>query len=401
MYKRITILCMSIMIAASLTVSASAAGANALSGNQEIHLDSIVVDQASRFVTIKGDITAGEGSEVTARVIDPNGKVDYMNQTTSGPNGAFAFTYVPNEAVSGDYQLSVGGEGVNSPVGSQFEIGEAGTIAGATLSGPDSVSSGQSFDLTYGLQHVGQEVAAEDITVTYDTYKLNFASATSLDEDTFAIVGQKESPGQVRLLGVHLAESGTNPNKSLMTLTFTAKTDVSSGIAAIAVAQVMTANQAGVETELSGASYQVQINTIDKTTLNDLIDEARQAHDTAVEGNHAGQYPTGAKAALQTAIDLAVKVADNGTATQEQIEQATTDLSAALTAFRNSVITSIPGDHNHDDKLSIGDLAIVANVYGLQEGDEGWEAAQSSDINHDGKIDIEDLAALARLILSW
>ncbi|MFB9328958.1 dockerin type I domain-containing protein [Paenibacillus aurantiacus] len=58
-----------------------------------------------------------------------------------------------------------------------------------------------------------------------------------------------------------------------------------------------------------------------------------------------------------------------------------------------------PGDVNEDEKVSIGDLALVAKAYGKTSADPDWAEAAKSDINSDGRIDVEDLAALARLIL--
>lgn len=58
----------------------------------------------------------------------------------------------------------------------------------------------------------------------------------------------------------------------------------------------------------------------------------------------------------------------------------------------------IPGDINHDGKISIGDLAVAAAHYGLTEASPEWQKAKAADMNGDGKIDIADLAAIATLI---
>lgn|GEM_PF-74346 len=56
------------------------------------------------------------------------------------------------------------------------------------------------------------------------------------------------------------------------------------------------------------------------------------------------------------------------------------------------------GDMNQDDKVSIGDLAIVAAAYGHSSNEADWAHYSTADVNNDGIIDIEDLAYLARLI---
>lgn len=58
------------------------------------------------------------------------------------------------------------------------------------------------------------------------------------------------------------------------------------------------------------------------------------------------------------------------------------------------------GDLNKDGKISIGDLAIAAGMYGKTESDPNWDQYRLADMNNDGVIDIEDLAAIASLILS-
>jgi endo-alpha-N-acetylgalactosaminidase len=55
----------------------------------------------------------------------------------------------------------------------------------------------------------------------------------------------------------------------------------------------------------------------------------------------------------------------------------------------------IPGDINHDNKVSIGDLAIVAANYGKTSSSPDWEQVKQADVKSDGKIDIEDLAFVA------
>jgi hypothetical protein len=55
----------------------------------------------------------------------------------------------------------------------------------------------------------------------------------------------------------------------------------------------------------------------------------------------------------------------------------------------------IPGDLNHDNKVSIGDLAIVAANYGKTSSSPDWEQVKQADVKSDGKIDIEDLAFVA------
>ncbi|MBP1992261.1 cohesin domain-containing protein [Paenibacillus eucommiae] len=73
---------------------------------------------------------------------------------------------------------------------------------------------------------------------------------------------------------------------------------------------------------------------------------------------------------------------------------------AALSSVNIQVtVDGIYGDFNHDNKVTIGDLAILAVNYGKDTSSSDWEQVKRADLNGDGKIDIEDLAALAKKII--
>nr|WP_255314216.1 dockerin type I domain-containing protein [Bacillus sp. FJAT-26390] len=55
---------------------------------------------------------------------------------------------------------------------------------------------------------------------------------------------------------------------------------------------------------------------------------------------------------------------------------------------------------NHDGKISIGDLAIVASHYGKNSDSPDWNAAKAADLSGDNQIDIEDFAKMAKKILN-
>jgi Ca2+-binding EF-hand superfamily protein len=62
------------------------------------------------------------------------------------------------------------------------------------------------------------------------------------------------------------------------------------------------------------------------------------------------------------------------------------------------VTAGLPGDINRDNKVTVGDLAIMAANYGKTAASPDWEQVKRADLNGDGKIDIEDLAALAQKV---
>ncbi|MBB3113992.1 hypothetical protein FHS18_006108 [Paenibacillus phyllosphaerae] len=274
--------------------------------------------------------------------------------------------------------------------------------ADTTLTGPSTVKAGQTFQVNYGLAANGHETVAQDITITYDSSKLTYTEATSLQPEQFVIAGiDSATPGTIRILGAHVGVGASGLGGELLRLGFQAKADAADGPSTIAVTNVVAGNAGGSETSLSGGTLQIAIRLVDSASLTALIAEATTVHDQAVEGNRKGQYPSGSKAKLQAAIDAAAEVASDEGATQAEVADAVTALTAELKQFRDSVITRVPGDTNQDDKVSIGDLAIVAKAYGMKKGDEGWDGVKGYDFNGDDIIDVEDLVILARKILDW
>ncbi|MDQ8737714.1 cohesin domain-containing protein [Paenibacillus sp. LHD-38] len=388
-----------LMLAVAISLFMTANIVSASEQQEEVIVQTVNADEASGFVTVQGKIASGSGKQVTLTFTDPSGKLDYLNQTTSGADGFFAFTYLPSAVSSGDYLLRAGGEEVNTPYQRTIQLN--GTLAGAVLKGPDTVQAGQNVELVFGLKGVEEDVMAQDMTLVFDETKLEFISVQSMDEVNFIIADYKQTEGKIRFLSVHLNEAPASRNIDHMKLTFKAKENAADGIANVAITELITADSSGVETMLQGASHGIQIGHVDKAALNALLADAQQTHHAAIEGNRIGQYPAGSKDALQKAIDKAVLIASDASATQIAVTKAAEDLNAALEAFKAAVITKVIGDNNNDDRVSIGDLAVMAKAYGMTSQKPGWDAVKGSDLNHDGKIDIEDLAALARLIFNW
>jgi len=145
-------------------------------------------------------------------------------------------------------------------------------------------------------------------------------------------------------------------------------------------------------------AHEFTLEQVDRTALNNLINNAQSIHDAAVEGTKAGQYPAGTKATLQAAINVATDVAKDIDATQLHINEAVAVLNTALETFKSTVSGGTPGDVNGNGEITVGDLALIAKHYGKKFGDADWNDAKVADINKDNKVDVEDLVALAKLI---
>jgi len=93
--------------------------------------------------------------------------------------------------------------------------------------------------------------------------------------------------------------------------------------------------------------------------------------------------------------EIAISLAELGNAQGDDVVAELSSLNVEVTVKRSGV----PGDVNNDEKVTVGDLAMIAAHYGKDSTDVHWMSIQQFDVNHDGKIDIVDLAMVARTIL--
>ncbi|WP_159886732.1 cohesin domain-containing protein [Paenibacillus puerhi] len=263
----------------------------------------------------------------------------------------------------------------------------------ATLTGPGSVTIGQSFSLNYGLVNVTQSVYAQDMTVNYNASQLELQDIQSLKAG-FAIVDKHEvAPGQVRVLAYSQgAENAVSGSGDLLQLRFTALPSSGTVTSSVYLTDVKVSDDKGAVTIVSGGSaHNVVISAIaiDWTALNGAIETAVAALVDATEGSLWGQYPAGSKAVLQAAVSAAQATASDNAATQAQVDQAVLKLNSELQAFNSSFNT----------EATIGDLGVLAKYYNQTSASPDWSLYKRYDTNGNSRIDITDLASIARLIL--
>jgi len=118
---------------------------------------------------------------------------------------------------------------------------------------------------------------------------------------------------------------------------------------------------------------------------------------------------TGAGNAVAAAADIVEltfrsKFVSQATSSEIRIESATLadgqgdEHEAAVSAFTIQIAPGLAGDLNLDNKVTVGDLALIAVHYGKDTNSPDWSQIEHIDLNHDGKIDIEDLVLMARMI---
>lgn len=217
----------------------------------------VMVDYNTKTVTIQGSAEAGK--EVTIKVVNSKGDIDYIDQTTSGANGDYSFTYTPSEFANGQYTASIGGEGIATPQEEHFQISDHASALEVTWNGPGTVYAGETFDLLYGVGNVNDSIYAQDLTIDYDPAKVEFVSAEALHEG-FKIVSMKESEGQLRIIAASLGEDHVvNADGNLLKLSWKAKTLAESAETSIALSKVVVSDGMGAETMPDGISHIVAI----------------------------------------------------------------------------------------------------------------------------------------------
>ncbi|NOU98920.1 carbohydrate-binding protein [Paenibacillus planticolens] len=374
----------------------------ALSSNADLRALSLSSGELSpAFNTGITSYTANVPNSVSSIVMTAS--VDDMNSTVS-VNGQNVTTGQASAPINLNEGSNVIGVVVTAPDLTTktytVTVNRQNAVPVTVLSGASTVVAGQPLVMSVGLSNISQSVYpsvyGQDLTLHYDPLNLQFNSVTSLKEG-FQVIDQKETaPGQLRIVA---ASMGANvpAQGDLLAIQFTAKSVTQATNTTISVDHVVIANGQGNELQVGRASRDIQITVptvpVDKSLLNMAIASAQAMYDAGVEGDGDGQYAIGSKAQLQSAIDAAKAAVNDSNATQQQVDIAKAALEAAMQVFTSKkIIADVNGGG-----VSIGDLAVVAAAYGKQQGQVGWN--EKADVNHDGKVDIEDLAIVAKAIL--
>ncbi|NOU95765.1 hypothetical protein GC093_21435 [Paenibacillus sp. LMG 31456] len=361
---------------------------------------SVIASAGDAKVTLSWAASSGATSYTVKRSTSQNGtfstiasNVTLTSYVDSGLTNGTAYFYVVTA-------VNANGESLPSGQVSATPAAPVGNTPSVSLPSVQPVAFGTTFNTKYGLNNVSSAIFAQDITLHYDSDKLEFVSAESLKAGLSIVQVKQDTPGQVRLIVASLGQTAAvSADGLLIQLNWKAKSLTQNAMAAITAQNVMLAGSSGNITQASAASVYVQLASgVNLTALQAAITNAEAYHSSAVEGTSVGQYPEGSKAALQAAIDSAKAVLANEASTQQQLDGAAATLNAALESFKVKVNKPIEGDLNGDQVVNVGDLAILAAAYGLNSGQAGWNDKKHLDFNNDGVINIVDLVHLVKLI---
>jgi len=389
---------------------------------------------------------------VTAPVVLPQ-TITVAPETTALLLVGANVTLVPTVLPAGATDKTVAWKSSDNTIAS---VSTDGVVTGVAAGGPVTITATSKADKTIlGTATITQvKIAIESILVTPTSAVIvvgKTASATatiSPDNATFQNVtwsSSKDAVATVSSKGVITAQSSgyaiitvtcddntalfktitvTCVDKSILATTITDATTlydastegVSDGmyptgsktivqdaiIAATTVNTTATATQAQVDaaiTTLNTAvdAFKLKKISIDKSILATTIQTAQSVHDGAVEGLADGQYPTGSKAILLTAIGDASTVNGDKLASQAQVDAAITTLNDAITAFQKKVI----GINKGTLAISITNVQTVyaAASEGSADGQypTGSKATLLSAINAADAINKDPLASQAQV----
>jgi hypothetical protein len=170
--------------------------------------------------------------------------------------------------------------------------------------------------------------------VQIDGLALKLPVSTTIDKSTLA--SAITSATNVYTPAVEGLTNGLYPTGSKATL-----------LTAITAASTVNTNTSATQVQVNNAVttldsvllvFQKSIIVVLKTNLVNAINNANSDNSAAVEGLGNGQYPSGSKSTLLSAINAATTVNTNTLATQAQVDTAITTLNTAILAFQKSII---------------------------------------------------------------
>ncbi|MDQ8735158.1 GDSL-type esterase/lipase family protein [Paenibacillus sp. LHD-38] len=167
----------------------------------------------------------------------------------------------------------------------------APTKDSAVLIGPEEVKSGDTFAIQMGLSHLTTTAYAQDIKIDYDATAMAFVSAKSLINGVQLINAQSNTPGKIRLiLASEGEENAINGNAQIVELSFQAKALSSTVTGIIEAAEVVLADENGLETYVEPASIHVKVISNIPEVSGDLNNDGKYSvGDLAIVAVHYGK----------------------------------------------------------------------------------------------------------------
>ncbi len=131
---------------------------------------------SNKRVTVKGVAGTDAGTPVTIKIVDPNGRLEYVDSKETGQLGNFRFSYFMSDILPGNYQVILNTLDSSGPVTTSFSYEEDNNLEGLSISN-GSFDKAFSPEVTQYEVNVGKEVDSIIVTPTasdsYATIKVN------------------------------------------------------------------------------------------------------------------------------------------------------------------------------------------------------------------------------------
>lgn len=176
----------------------------------------------------------------------------------------------------------------------EFKLfGEAVEEDGAIteLIGPGKVAAGDEFNVNLALGGNIRNVFAQDISIDYDSGKMEFVAASSLIEGVQIVKTITSMPGKVRLILASLGyEHAVNGDSELLKLSFRAKEAAEPTVGEIEVIRAVLGDDRGVETEAAPSSIRIEVTPVEQGIPGDLNGDGKVSiGDLAIVAAHYGK----------------------------------------------------------------------------------------------------------------
>ncbi len=132
-----------------------------------------------------------------------------------------------------------------------------------TLTGNSTVTAGEEFTVTLGLDRVSGSVYAQDLTLQYDAAAMTYVGAESILPGVSIVDKVTTSEGKLRfIVASEGAAHGIRDKANVMKLTFRAKNVSAPITGTIAVSNALVADEKGTEASIRAASLTVQVTVV-------------------------------------------------------------------------------------------------------------------------------------------
>ncbi|OQA95662.1 MAG: Gellan lyase precursor [Bacteroidetes bacterium ADurb.Bin217] len=375
-------------------ITATSVAAGGVSGTASITVSSIV--PTSIVVTLSPvSISIGATSQATATVSPANAGDKSVTWTSSNTavasvnaNGVvtaiasgtaiITATSVAAPTVSGSATITVSNVAVTSivanPTSAIIEIGQTRTIAitvepsNATVKTVTFASSNSNIASVNPNGVVTAVTKGSAIITITSTANPNVSTAVIIEcVSKSALYSAINSAQSIHNAALEGTANGYYPVGSKATLqsAINAANDVYTS-ASSTQAQI---DQAQANLQNAVSTFQQSVIVVNKAELSNLITQAQTTHNLAIEGTAVGQYPSGSKATLQSAINAAITVNNNTIASQADVNAAKATLQSALDAFTNSVNVLGPVDKSQlQASINQAQTLYTNSTEGLAEG---------------------------------